>query len=364
MWFVQEMPTILEAYNPNKGKPWAPDPLPEIKDNEYYWFCPMTNEVFKTFEEYTTRAELYAARVWSCKITGKSSLTYREALEAEESISDFLDDFPEEHLRVLLKMVHGSQDLLEAITNKVHKKLQGYYVPGETVRWKRKSAEIIELDEEKSTDDVNFYSIEWVDKKDRVFTEVVPASEMLRSEFSLTWSNIRLKIRQMARRKKVKGSPWIVPEEVLVEYDLMDEIDPAVIELVKEHEEKQQTSKKTKRQSKQSEEEKEKPKKRRKKTVDETEKEKKKKQEEMKRAYRLKLNHMLPMDDVSLLYLQEKKEETSFPAVSPFDYPIPQVSFYFHFHFHFHFHSYFRFHSVLIFCQSLPSKNNNNNNKQ
>ena len=317
------MPTILEAYNPRKGKPWAPDPLPEIKDNDYYWFNPMTNEVFKSFEEYSTRAELYAARVWSCRITGKSSLTYQEALDAEENISQFLEDFPEEHLRVLLKMVHGSQELLEAITNKVHKKLQSYYVPGEVVRWKRKTAEVIELDEDKSTDDTQFYALRWTDKKNRVFTEVVPSGEMLRTGFSLTWSNIRLKIRQVGRRKKVKGSPWIVLEETLVEYEVADEIDPAITKLVKDFE--GQTSRKTKRQSKQSEEEKEKPKKRRKKSVDEAEKEKKKKREEMRRAYRLKLNHMLPMEDLAVLYLEERKEDTSFPVASPFDYPIPQV---------------------------------------
>ena len=125
----------------------------------------------------------------------------------------------------------------------------------------------------------------------------------------------------------MKGAPWIVPKEILVEHGVEGEIDEELARLVKEFE--REMSRKMKRQSKTNEEEK--PKKRRKKG-DEKEKEMAKKREELRRAYRIKLNHMLPMDDISLLYLQERKDEViSFPAVSPYDYPIPQVLFLFFF---------------------------------
>ena len=318
----------------------------------------MTNEVFSSFEAYFARSELYDMRVWSCRITGKSSLTYKEALEAENDISSLLADFPWEHLRLLMTMVHGSQELLDPITCKVHKKLQTFFVPGDMVRWKRKTAKVIGL-HEKSTDEDKFYTIRWVDKKKDTFTEVAASNEMIRTDFSLTWNNVRFKIRQVARRpKKFKGSPWIVPDDLLRKHGLEEAVDPKLTRMLEEH---ATPSRKTKRQSKQSEEEK--PKKRRKKKTAEKEKEEERKRHEMRKEYLSKLNHMLPMDDLALLHLQGPPS-TSLPDASPFEYPIPQVFLFLLFFLLFYFFlfflfflsfSFFSFFSFLTFSSAKES---------
>jgi len=42
-----------------------------------------TNEIFRHYEDFIKKSALYRTPAWSCKFTGKSGLTYEEALEEE-----------------------------------------------------------------------------------------------------------------------------------------------------------------------------------------------------------------------------------------------------------------------------------------
>ena len=134
------MPIISEAHNPYKGA-WVFQKLPQIQDKGLYWMIMYTNEVFTEFEEFVRRVEIYQSRIWSCKITGKSSLTYQEALESEKEMRSSLKDFPSGHVKLLLEMVHGNQDQLEILSNKICKRLQQMYESNDIVRWKGEDGE-------------------------------------------------------------------------------------------------------------------------------------------------------------------------------------------------------------------------------
>jgi len=61
----------------------APPP-PNLKPTDEVFFCEATKEAFTDYGEFYQRMILCNSMVWSCAVTGKSNLTFEEALESEE----------------------------------------------------------------------------------------------------------------------------------------------------------------------------------------------------------------------------------------------------------------------------------------
>jgi len=105
---------------------------------------------------------LYRERVWSCAITGKTNLTYEEALLSEKKAQEGFDKFPLIYQQVALPIIHHSifpfsspfsflilkcstllklklqiklLDTLElkALVDVLHEHFRINYIPGETV---------------------------------------------------------------------------------------------------------------------------------------------------------------------------------------------------------------------------------------
>ncbi|KAM4690073.1 bromodomain adjacent to zinc finger domain protein 1A [Rhinophrynus dorsalis] len=70
-------------------------PPPGLLPTERLFYCRVTNEVFRDYDEFFERTILCNSLVWSCSLTGKSGLTYPEALESEKKVRKSLQDFPE-----------------------------------------------------------------------------------------------------------------------------------------------------------------------------------------------------------------------------------------------------------------------------
>ena len=58
--------------------------------------------------EYASRIHLYRNRVWTCKVTGKSNLTYEEALVSEQKAIEKVQQFPSELIAPVLRDVQFS----------------------------------------------------------------------------------------------------------------------------------------------------------------------------------------------------------------------------------------------------------------
>ena len=59
-------------------------PPASLKPTDEVFFCEATKEAFTDYEEFFQRTILCNSLVWSCAVTGKSNLTFEEALESEE----------------------------------------------------------------------------------------------------------------------------------------------------------------------------------------------------------------------------------------------------------------------------------------
>ncbi|XP_074641333.1 bromodomain adjacent to zinc finger domain protein 1A-like [Tubulanus polymorphus] len=69
-------------------------PPADLRPDEEVFFCKLTNEIFRDYEEFFERIILCNSLVWSCSITGRPNLTFQEALETEEKARKHLASFP------------------------------------------------------------------------------------------------------------------------------------------------------------------------------------------------------------------------------------------------------------------------------
>lgn len=69
-------------------------PPADLKPNDEVFFCKITNEGFRDYDEYFARVILCNSLVWTCSLTGKSGLTYQDALTSEEQALKTLASFP------------------------------------------------------------------------------------------------------------------------------------------------------------------------------------------------------------------------------------------------------------------------------
>ncbi|KAJ8924480.1 hypothetical protein NQ315_007277 [Exocentrus adspersus] len=78
-----------------KKKVFEKKSIPDfLRDDEEVFHCEITNEIFRDYEEFSERMFLCNSMVWTCSMTGKSNLTYQEALESEENAKKSLKEFP------------------------------------------------------------------------------------------------------------------------------------------------------------------------------------------------------------------------------------------------------------------------------
>ncbi|XP_034233074.1 bromodomain adjacent to zinc finger domain protein 1A isoform X2 [Thrips palmi] len=109
-------------------------PPRDLRSSDEVFYCPLTKEIFRDYEEYCARIILCNSLVWQCSLTGRPQLTFEEALKSEQHAKQNLKDFPME-LKVpvlyLASKTHrtGILDLVEDVYIYVRDR----YFVGETV---------------------------------------------------------------------------------------------------------------------------------------------------------------------------------------------------------------------------------------
>nr|KAF6499144.1 bromodomain adjacent to zinc finger domain 1A [Molossus molossus] len=70
-------------------------PPADLRPDEEVFYCKVTNEIFRHYDDFFERTILCNSLVWSCAVTGRPGLTYQEALESEKRARQNLQSFPE-----------------------------------------------------------------------------------------------------------------------------------------------------------------------------------------------------------------------------------------------------------------------------
>ncbi|XP_066491125.1 tyrosine-protein kinase BAZ1B [Tiliqua scincoides] len=93
-------------------------PPPEEAAPEPRFVVAHTQEAFRSREEYEARLEKYNQRIWTCKSTGSSQLTHKEAWEEEQEVAELLkEEFPVWYEKLVLEMVHHNTISLEKLVD-------------------------------------------------------------------------------------------------------------------------------------------------------------------------------------------------------------------------------------------------------
>eukprot|EP00871_Galdieria_phlegrea_P002712 jgi/Galph1/3441/GphlegSOOS_G2114.1 len=117
-----------------------------VDPKAYYFYLRQTGEVFENYESYLERLFLYKRRKWTCSITGKSGLTYEEALHSEKQASFKLkQEFDDIFLEPLCRLIHLSWLPLEQLSVAAYERFKNYYCIGETAHVDERAVKIINI---------------------------------------------------------------------------------------------------------------------------------------------------------------------------------------------------------------------------
>lgn len=89
----------------NKQKFVKKQPPDDLNLDEEIFYSKLTNEIFRDYDEYFERTILCNSLVWTCNLTGRTGLTYAEALESEEKALKALGAFPRCLQRTIVHLI-------------------------------------------------------------------------------------------------------------------------------------------------------------------------------------------------------------------------------------------------------------------
>lgn len=71
---------------------------------------PVTKEICSSADELTRKITIYESKIWTCRVTGRGNLTFKEALKSEHTALNLLKKSIPDHYRgVILQIVHKSK---------------------------------------------------------------------------------------------------------------------------------------------------------------------------------------------------------------------------------------------------------------
>lgn len=76
----------------------------------------ITLTILTWISEYLNRINSYRQRVWTCRVTGKTNLTYEEALVSEKRATEKVQQFPTEVVVPALRIIQYSKCKLDTFT--------------------------------------------------------------------------------------------------------------------------------------------------------------------------------------------------------------------------------------------------------
>lgn len=109
-------------------------PPGDLRPDEEVFYCKVTNEIFRHYDDFFERTILCNSLVWSCAVTGRPGLTYQEALESERKAKQDLQSFPEPLIIPVLyltNLTHRSR--LHEICDDIFAYIKDRYFVEETV---------------------------------------------------------------------------------------------------------------------------------------------------------------------------------------------------------------------------------------
>ncbi|XP_043713125.1 DDT domain-containing protein DDB_G0282237-like [Telopea speciosissima] len=206
-----------------KRKPFAlVVPPNDLECNEHVFQVRFTKEIFRDYQAYLQRINLYRQRVWTCKVTGKTNLTYEEALVSEQRGTEKAQQFPKELMIPVLHMIQFSMLKLQDLVKSICTKLQDHFIEGLELYGRKDNSvqpcqilKVLDEDLEKV-----HYEVGWLDKDKNVTgTSIANADDLIRKKLPFTRDVLKSFIRESTSR----SFPWVVHDKLAKKHGVSTE---------------------------------------------------------------------------------------------------------------------------------------------
>ncbi|ELT88139.1 hypothetical protein CAPTEDRAFT_221184 [Capitella teleta] len=203
-------------------------PPPGLQPDDEVFFCEATKEIFTDYEKFFERVILCNSLVWSCEITGRSGLTYQEALECEQAAKKRLSSFPSNLQKPILFLATRTyRGRLNELNDDVFVFAKDRYFIGESVEVTQqnqkincKVVQVIPPEEEKKTETEKTKPDSDADSDVICLDDSQPStSEQTRKKGLFTRDKCKLYLKQNC--EAIDGI-WRVKERVMKRFSLRD----------------------------------------------------------------------------------------------------------------------------------------------
>ncbi|XP_017979722.1 PREDICTED: DDT domain-containing protein DDB_G0282237 isoform X2 [Theobroma cacao] len=213
-----------------KRKPFGlAEPPKDLEPYELVYQVRFTKEIFRDYHcqvgcycmfvsltwirEYLNRINFYRQRVWMCKYTGKSNMTYEEALVSEKHATRKVQELPNELVAPALCIIQFSMLSLRDLADVIAKKLQKDLFVGANLYGRKdgslypcKVLKVVENGVEKIQ-----YEVAWVDKNKKITENSIVLGE------DLVWKKTpfsRNILKSFIRESTCRSIPWVIHEKL------------------------------------------------------------------------------------------------------------------------------------------------------
>ncbi|PAA73379.1 hypothetical protein BOX15_Mlig019865g1 [Macrostomum lignano] len=114
-------------------------PTKSGQQRQHEFVADITQEICSSAGELERKNRIYAEPIWTCRCTGRSCLSYKDAVKSEKSCQRLLKKlFPKYYVQAALEIVHHSTDTIDNAVNRVYRKLHQEFYLDEPVCLKNK----------------------------------------------------------------------------------------------------------------------------------------------------------------------------------------------------------------------------------
>ncbi|KAL6247367.1 hypothetical protein RBB50_005713 [Rhinocladiella similis] len=212
-----------------KRKPVRYLPHPYIDDQECdVWVISESNEVFVSYDAYLERMDFFKSKRFTCEVTGRSGLTFFDALRSELAGSKEIDEAFPQALRapVLRRVQFSTTSRIDILVEEVFNEFKNDFYPGELVtvilddssrlngrvREKAKFAEIRNVDGSIARNAFSRYFVRLIERPTE--EALVDDEHIVRDRKIFTKQMLRSFIKNAVTREGWVGAPWLVKPEI------------------------------------------------------------------------------------------------------------------------------------------------------
>ncbi|KAI8375497.1 ATP-utilizing chromatin assembly and remodelling N-terminal-domain-containing protein [Blakeslea trispora] len=203
--------------------------------NSIAWYSASSKEIFTDYSEYLKRISLYRKPVWQCEFTGKSSLTFKQALESEKAEKERVSDkLPKPLQKRVLMHLQFQTSRLDTVVDNVYQQFANRFVEGEPVNcvWDDNhtyNAKILEENvqpgKDEKEDPVEYYKVQLIDENSEGIDQedcikIVSADKIKRDRFAFSKNFLKKFIKEYTTKDTYIGAPWVIREDIAKKFNI------------------------------------------------------------------------------------------------------------------------------------------------